>query len=69
MRSGLCCNYSGGAWYETKEEDQESLHRSSVTELQSRLCNLCEDRSLGRKSIADFFRGVSHNLRGGQPNI
>ena len=39
------------------------------TELQGRLHNLCEDRSLGRKSIPDFLRGVSHNLRGGQPNI
>ena len=39
------------------------------TELQGRLRNLCEDRSLGRKSIPDFLRGVSHNLRGGQPNI
>ena len=39
------------------------------TELQTRLRNLCEDRSSGRKSMADFLRGVSHNLRGGQPNI
>ena len=39
------------------------------TELQGRLRNLCEDRSSGRKSITDFLRGVSHNLRGGQPNI
>ena len=39
------------------------------TELQSKLCNLCEDRSLGCKSIADFLCGVKHNLRGGQPNI
>ena len=39
------------------------------TEPQGRLRNLCEDRSLGRKSIPDFLRGVSHNLRDGRPNI
>jgi len=39
------------------------------TELQTRLRNLCQDRVEGRKAIQEFLRGVSHNLRGGQPNI
>ena len=38
-------------------------------ELQSRLEHLCEDRISGRKSIPEFLRGVSHNLRSGQPNV
>ena len=38
-------------------------------ELQKRLKNLCEDRVAGRKTIAEFLRGVGHNLRGGQPNM
>ncbi|KAL8560161.1 hypothetical protein ACOMHN_021656 [Nucella lapillus] len=28
-----------------------------------------QDRSSGQKSIPELLRGVSHNLRGGQPNI
>lgn len=38
------------------------------SDLQERLRNLCEDRVSGRKTIPQFLRGVSHNLRGGQPN-
>ena len=38
-------------------------------ELQSRLKNLCEDRFEGRKSVAEFVRAVSHNIRAGQPYI
>ena len=38
-------------------------------ELQSRFKNLCEDRVEGRKSVAEFLRAVSHNIRAGQPNI
>ena len=38
-------------------------------ELQSRLKNLCEDRVEGRKSVAEFLRAVSHNIRAGQPYI
>ena len=38
-------------------------------ELQTRLKNLCKDRLQGRKSIAEFLRGVSLNIRGGQPHI
>ncbi|KAL8596216.1 hypothetical protein ACOMHN_021256 [Nucella lapillus] len=38
-------------------------------ELQTRLRHLCQDRSSGQKSIPELLRGVSHNLRGGQPNI
>lgn len=38
-------------------------------ELQSRLRNLCEDRASDKKTIPQFLRGVSHNIRGGQPNI
>ena len=38
-------------------------------ELQIRLQRLCEDRASGRKSISEFLRGVSHNLRSVQPNI
>ena len=37
------------------------------TELQTRL--KISDRLQGRKSIAEFLRGVSHNIRGGQPHI
>ena len=29
----------------------------------------CKDRLQGRKSIAEFLRGVSLNIRGGQPHI
>jgi hypothetical protein len=39
------------------------------TELQKRLCNLCEDRTSGSKTMAEFLRGVSYNIRGGQPNM
>ena len=39
------------------------------TELQKRLCNLCEDRKSGNKTIAEFLRGVSYNIRGGQLNM
>ena len=39
------------------------------TELQKRLCNLCEDKTSGNKTIAEFLRGVSYNIRGGQPNM
>ena len=39
------------------------------TELQTRLRYLCRDKLQGRKSIAEFIRGVSHNIRGGQPHI
>ena len=38
-------------------------------ELQTRLKNLCEDRVEGRKTVAEFLRAVSHNIRAGQPNI
>ena len=38
-------------------------------ELQTRLRNLCEDRISERKSIVEFLRGVSSNLRAGQPDI
>ena len=38
-------------------------------ELQARLKNLCEDRVEGRKTVAEFLRAVSHNIRAGQPNI
>ena len=46
--------------YRNLEGDQEIY-----TELQTRLRNLCEDRSSGYKSIVDFLRGANHNLRGG----
>ena len=39
------------------------------SDLQERLRNLCEDRVSGRKTIPAFLRGVSQNLRGGQPNM
>lgn len=39
------------------------------TELQNRLHNLCQDIASGRKTIPQFLRGVSHNLRAGQPNV
>jgi hypothetical protein len=39
------------------------------TELRKRLCNPCEDRTSGSKTIAEFIRGVSYNIRGGQPNM
>jgi hypothetical protein len=31
--------------------------------------NLCEDRTSGSKTMAEFLRGVSYNIRGGQPNM
>ena len=39
------------------------------TKLQVRLRHLCEHKAAGRKTISEFLRGISHNLRGGQPNI
>ena len=36
---------------------------------QTTLCNLCEDRSSGCESIADFLQGASNNLRGGQSDL
>ena len=39
------------------------------SELQKRLQNLCQDRLSGRKSLPQFLRGVSHNLRAGQPKV
>ena len=38
-------------------------------ELQKRLKNLTEDFDNGRKEMSDFLRGISHNIRFGQPNI
>lgn len=38
-------------------------------ELQVRLRNLCEDRISERRTLPEFLRGVSSNLRAGQPNI
>ena len=38
-------------------------------ELQTRLKNLCEDRVEGMKTVAEFLRAVSHNIRAGQPSI
>ena len=38
-------------------------------DLQVKLRNLCEDRVVGHISVPDLIRGVSHNLRGGQPNV
>ena len=46
------------------------LHALTVyVELQTRLKNVCEDRVEGRKTVAEFLRAVSHNIRVGQPNI
>ena len=38
-------------------------------ELQKRLKNLSDDLLSGRKDISLFLRGVSHNIRFGQPHI
>jgi len=43
------------------------LSRSHI--LQKRLKNLCSDYAAERKDIAELLRGVSHNIRFGQPNI
>ena len=48
-----------------------NMHQVTLddAELQKRLCNLCEDRTSGNKTIAEFLRGVSYNIRGGQSNM
>ena len=48
-----------------------NMHQVTLddAELQKRLCNLCEDRTSGNKTIAEFLRGVSYNICGGQPNM
>ena len=49
--------------------DPKKRTKKVYVELQIRLHCLSEDRASGRKSISEFLWGVSHNLRGGQPNI
>ena len=56
----------------TNDRPNQILTFSTATaldELQTRLKNLCQDRLQGRKSIAEFLRGVSLNIRGGQLHI
>ena len=48
---------------------QKKKTKRISTELHTRLRNLCKDTLQGRKSIAEFLRGVLHNIRGGQPHI
>jgi hypothetical protein len=43
--------------------------RQETHELQKRLHNLCTDFTEGRRDVASFLRGVSHNIRFGQPNV
>ena len=43
--------------------------RKETHELQQRLLNLCADFNAGRRDLAAFLRGVSHNIRFGQPNV
>ena len=43
--------------------------RKNYQELQTRLHNLVLDLNEGKKTIAEFLRGISHNLRGGQPIV
>ena len=43
--------------------------QKSTQLLQDRLKNLCDDYLAGRKDIAQFLKGVSHNIRFGQPNV
>ena len=43
--------------------------QKSTQLLQDRLKNLCKDYLAGRKNIAHFLKGVSHNIRFGQPNV
>jgi hypothetical protein len=43
--------------------------RRETHELQQRLVNLCKDFNEGRRDITTFLRGVSYNIRCGQPNV
>jgi len=43
--------------------------RRCYEEMQKRLKNLLEDLNNGRKDIPQFLRGVSHNIRFGQPFV
>ena len=43
--------------------------KRAYVKLQSRLKNLYEDRVEVRKSVAEFLRAVSHNIRARQPYI
>ncbi|XP_076055366.1 uncharacterized protein LOC143033764 [Oratosquilla oratoria] len=43
--------------------------KKCYAELQTRLCNLVGDLKAGKKTLPEFLRGVSYNLRGGKPNI
>ena len=38
-------------------------------ELQARIQNLIMDLNEGKKTIPEFLRGISHNLRGGNMNV
>ncbi|XP_076044781.1 uncharacterized protein LOC143027383 [Oratosquilla oratoria] len=48
---------------------QNKRSKRCYVELQVRLYNLVTDYKEGRKTIPEFLRGISHNLRGGQPNV
>ena len=43
--------------------------RQETHELQKRLHNLCTDFTEGRRDVASFLRGVSYNIRFGQPYV
>lgn len=43
--------------------------RREIHELQQWLLNLCADFKEGRRDLAEFLRGVSHNIRCRQPNV
>lgn len=43
--------------------------RRTYDELQKRLSNLCNDFISGKKDLAQFLIGVSHNIRFGEPNV
>lgn len=64
-----CARVSGILLQDERGVRPKKRIKKVYTELQTRLRHLCEDRSSERKSIPEFLRGVSHNLRGGQPNI
>ena len=59
----------GGVIQSDRGIRQKKRTKRIHTELQTRLKYLCQDRLQGRKSIAEFLRGVSLNIRGGQPHI
>ena len=43
--------------------------KRNYDELQTRLYNLVVDRKEGRKTIPELLKGISLNLRGGEPNV